>query len=104
LPLSDARLPKVRSELLEGLVRSLVPLGVLDEYQTRGVFANWWDGIKYDLKTITSLGWAPTLIPEPMVVDRFFAAERDVLTALEQLIAEAEAAVTEAVENAQAVL
>jgi type I restriction enzyme M protein len=94
----------VRSELLEGLVRALVPLGVLDEYQTRGVFANWWDGIKYDLKTITSLGWAPTLIPEPMVVYRFFAAERDALSALEQRIAEAEAVVAEAVETAQAVL
>ncbi len=104
LTLTDARLPRVRAELLEGLVRALVPLGVLDEYQTRGVFANWWDGIKYDLKTITSLGWAPTLIPEPMVVARFFAAERDALAALEQRIAEAEATMAAAVEAAQALL
>jgi type I restriction enzyme M protein len=104
LTVSDARLPRVRSELLEGLVTALVPLRVLDEYQTRGVFANWWDGIKYDLKAITSLGWAATLIPEPMVIARFFAAERDALVAVERYIAEAESAVAEAVETAQVLL
>jgi type I restriction enzyme M protein len=101
---NDAQLPKVRATLLDQLVRVLVPLGVLDDYQSRGVFVNWWDGIKYDLKTITSIGWAPTLIPEPMVIDRFFAAERDAIAAREQSIAEAETAVAEAVENAQAIL
>jgi hypothetical protein len=72
---NDARLPKVRATLLNQLVQLLVPLGVLDDYQSRGVFVNWWEGIKYDLKTITSIGWAPTLIPEPMVIDRFFSPE-----------------------------
>lgn len=102
--LTDPRLPRVRGALLGQIVATLVPLGVLDEYQTRGVFANWWDGIKYDLKTITSLGWAPTLIPEQMVIGRFFVAERDALAALEQRIAEDEATVAEAVEAAQALL
>lgn len=102
--LTDARLPKVRAALLDQLVKVLVPLGVLDDYQSRGVFVNWWDSIKYDLKTITSIGWAPTLIPEQMVIDRFFAAERDALAALDKSIAEAEAAVAEAVEKAQAIL
>jgi type I restriction enzyme M protein len=104
ITLTDTRLPKVRATLLDQLVKALVPLGVLDDYQSRGVFVNWWDSIKYDLKTITSIGWAPTLIPEQMVIDRFFAAERDALLAAEQAIAEAEAAVAEAVETAQAIL
>ncbi len=102
--LTDARLPQVRATLLAQLVKVLVPLGVLDDYQSRGVFVNWWDGIKYDLKTITSIGWAPTLIPEPMVIDRFFAAERDAIAAREQLIAESEAMLAEIVENAQTLL
>ncbi|WP_269522783.1 type I restriction-modification system subunit M [Coraliomargarita parva] len=102
--LTDARLPQVRSTLLDQLVQVLVPLGVLDDYQSRGVFVNWWEGIKYDLKTITSIGWAPTLIPESMVIDRFFAAERNAITEREQLIAETEATLAEAVENAQSVL
>jgi type I restriction enzyme M protein len=102
--LTDVRLPQVRTTLLVQLVQALVPLGVLDDYQSRGVFVNWWDGIKYDLKTITSIGWAPTLISEPMIVDRFFAAERDAIAARERMIAEAEAALAETVENAQVVL
>lgn len=102
--LTDARLPKVRVALLDQLVAVLVPLGVLDDYQSRGVFVNWWDGIKYDLKTITSIGWASTLIPEQMVITRFFAAEHNAIAALEQSIAEAEAAVAEAVEHAQTIL
>lgn len=102
--LTDTRLPKVRATLSIQLVAALLPLGVLDEYQARGVFVNWWDGIKYDLKTITSIGWSPTLIPEAMIIDHFFAAERDAITACEQSIAEAEAALAEAIEAAQAVL
>jgi type I restriction enzyme M protein len=103
----NGRLPKVRAALLNQLVERLVPVGVLDRFQIRGVFVNWWDGtdeksIKYDLKTITSIGWAPTLIPEAMVVDRFFSTERDTVAALEQQIAEDEVAIEEAVENARA--
>jgi type I restriction enzyme M protein len=104
LTLTDTRLPRVRATLRDQIVEQLEPLGVLDGYQSRGVFVNWWDNIKYDLKTITSLGWSPTLIPEPMVVDRFFDAERGALDALERQIAEDEAAVAEAVENAQTIL
>jgi len=104
ITLTDTRLPKVRAALRDQLVATLVPLGVLDDYQSRGVFVNWWDSIKYDLKTITSIGWAPTLIPEQLAIDRFFAAERDALAAREQSIVEAEASVAEAVERAQSIL
>ena len=101
---NDARLPKVRATLLNQLVEVLVPLEVLDDYQSRGVFVNWWDGIKYDLKTITSIGWAPTLIPESLIISRFFARERDAIAARERLIVEAEAAMMDAMEAAQSVL
>lgn len=101
---NDVLLPKVRAVLLDQLVAVLVPLDVLDDYQARGVFVNWWDSIKYDLKTITSIGWAPTLIPEKMVIDRFFADEHSFLATQEQSIVEAEAAIAEAVENAQSIL
>ena len=37
---TGARLPKVRATLLDQLVEALVPLGVLDGYQARGVFVN----------------------------------------------------------------
>lgn len=104
LGLTGTLLPRVRTTLLNQLVEALVPLGVLDRFQARGVFANWWDTIKYDLKTIASVGWAPTLIPEALLVDRFFAADREAIDAAAQQIADAEAAVAEALEAAQALL
>lgn len=100
----DASLPRVRLTLLEQLVEALVPLDVLDRFQVRGVFVNWWEGIKYDLKTITSLGWAPTLIPEPLVVNRFFSVESEALAEQDKQILEAESLVADAVENARMVL
>jgi type I restriction enzyme M protein len=36
--------------------------GVLDEYQTRGVFINWWNKNKFDLRTIKETGWVQSLL------------------------------------------
>ena len=36
--------------------------GVLDEFQTRGVFINWWNQNKFDLKTIKDTGWVQALL------------------------------------------
>lgn len=104
LTLSDKRIPAARATLLAQLLAGLEPLGVLDRFQARGVFVNWWDGIKYDLKTITSAGWAPTLVPEPLLKEKFFAREVAALAELERKIAVAESALAELVESAQALL
>lgn len=104
LTLSDKRIPAARATLLAQLLAELEPLGVLDRFQVRGVFVNWWDGIKYDLKTITSTGWAPTLVPEPLLKQKFFARELAALAELERKIATAEGALAELVESAQTLL
>lgn len=63
--LRDGRkMPEVRHELLSTLKNKLIPLGVLDEFQSAGVFVNWWQHIRYDLKTIVSSGWHHSLIPD----------------------------------------
>jgi len=42
--------------------------GVLDEFQTRGIFVNWWlgtnsaEGAKFDLRTIKESGWLQALL------------------------------------------
>ena len=36
--------------------------GVIDEYQTRGIFINWWDQNEFDLRTIKDTGWVQSLI------------------------------------------
>ncbi len=48
------KMPEVWHELLTTLKDKLIPLGVLDEFKSAGVFVNWWQQIRYDLKTIIS--------------------------------------------------
>ena len=96
-------MPEVRHELLTTLKAKLVPLGVLDEFKSAGVFVNWWQQIRYDLKTIVSTGWHHTLIPDDYLIAEYFQAEADAIEALEATIAEAQSELAEAVETAQEV-
>ena len=97
------KMPEVRSELLTTLKDKLEPLGVLDEFKSAGVFVNWWQQIRYDLKTIVSTGWHHTLIPDEYLIAEYFRAEADAIEVLEATIAEAQGELTEAVETAQEV-
>jgi len=95
------QIPDVRHELLTTLKAKLVPMGMLDEFKSAGVFVNWWQRIRYDLKTIVSSGWHHTLIPDDYLVAEYFQAEADAIEALEATIAEAQSELTEAIETAQ---
>jgi type I restriction enzyme M protein len=95
------KLPDVRNELLGALKSTLVPLGVLDEFKCAGVFVNWWQQIRYDLKTIVSTGWHHGLIPDEYLIAAFFQADARAISALESTIAEAQNALSEAVEVAK---
>jgi type I restriction enzyme M protein len=97
------KMPEVRQELLTTLKDKLIPLGVLDEFRSAGVFVNWWQQIRYDLKTIISTGWHHTLIPDEYLIDNFFQAEADEIEMLEAQISEAQSELAEAVETAQEV-
>ena len=96
-------MPEIRHELLNTLKAKLVPLGVLDEFKSAGVFVNWWQQIRYDLKTIVSTGWHHTLIPDEYLIAEYFQAEADAIEALEATIAEAQGELSESVETAQEV-
>ena len=97
------KMPEVRHELLTTLKAKLVPLGVLDEFKSSGVFVNWWQQIRFDLKTIVSTGWHHSLIPDEYLIAEYFQAEADAIEALEATIAEAQGELSEAVETAQEV-
>ena len=97
------KMPEVRHELLTTLKAKLVPLGVLDEFKSAGVFVNWWQQIRFDLKTIVSTGWHHSLIPDDYLVAEYFQADADAIEALEATIAEAQGELSEAVETAQEV-
>jgi type I restriction enzyme M protein len=95
------KMPEVRQELLTTLKDRFIPLGVLDEFQSAGVFVNWWQQIRYDLKTIISTGWHHTLIPDSYLIAAFFQAEADAIESMEASISEAQSELAEAVEAGQ---
>jgi len=97
------KMPEVRNELLITLKDKLIPLGVLDEFKSAGVFVNWWQHIRYDLKTIISTGWHHSLIPDDYMIAEFFQSEADEIEMLEGQISEAQSELGEAVETAQEV-
>jgi len=97
------KMPEVRQELLTTLKDKLIPLGVLDEFKSSGVFVNWWQQIRYDLKTIISTGWHHSLIPDDYLIDAFFQVEADEIETLEAQISEAVSELAEAMETAQEV-
>ena len=97
------KMPEVRHELLTALKDKLVPLCILDEFKSAGVFVNWWQQNRYDLKTIVSMGWHHTLIPDEYLIAAFFQSEADAIEELEARIGELQTELAEAVETAQEV-
>jgi len=88
----------VRNHLITTLKKELIAQKVLDEFQCAGVFVNWWTNIRYDLKTISSTGWSPALIPRQYFIDTYFQTEQDAINEIEVTISEKETALQEAVE------
>jgi len=97
------KMPEVRRELLAGLKESLIVLGVLDEFQAAGVFVNWWQQIRYDLKTIINTGWHHTLIPDEYLISAFFQDDVRAIEDLEGQISGLQGELSEAIETAQEV-
>jgi type I restriction enzyme M protein len=97
------KIPEVRRTMLTTLKNKLIPLHVLDEFKSAGVFVNWWQNIRYDLKTIISSGWHHSLIPDDYLITEFFQAEAEQIEALDARITEAQSELDEAVETAMEV-
>lgn len=98
---SGPKMPRVRQELICSLKTVLIPEQVLDEFQIAGVFVNWWTNIKYDLKTIATIGWVPSLVPKEYYIDTYFKAEQQAIQEAESLIGEKESALQEVIEAAE---
>ena len=98
--LTGDKYPRVRKELLNTIKEKFVPVGVLDKFQVAGVFVNWWDNIKYDLKTIMQNGWDAGLIPDDYLIEEFFKTEKAAIEKIEIEQADFESQLEEAVEEA----
>jgi type I restriction enzyme M protein len=96
LSLGGTKMPEVRQKLISTLKTELIAKNVLDEYQVAGVFVNWWSNIKYDLKTIATIGWVPSLVPKEYFIETYFKAEQQAILEAESLIGEKENELQEA--------
>ena len=102
--LKGDKTPKVRQKLLDTIKEKFVPVGVLDKFQVAGVFVNWWDNIKYDLKIIMQNGWDAGLIPDEYLIEEYFTAEQTEIENLEIEQAEKEATLEETIEETATLL
>ncbi len=94
-------LAEVRAELMSSIKERIIPIGVFDEFQTAGIFVNWWQIINADLKTIMNSGWETSLIPDEYIINAFFTRETEEIENLESALNEVEADLSEAVEEAE---
>jgi type I restriction enzyme M protein len=62
----------VRAALLEGIERVFVGQSLLTRYQVRGAFANFYQSLASDLKSIAASGWGPELIPDDDILQSQF--------------------------------
>jgi type I restriction enzyme M protein len=88
-------LANFRRHFQNALLEALLPVGVLDEFQIAGIFANWWEAVRYDLKTIVAAGWSASLIPDEYILNAFFKKEQAEIEALENRVVELEAELDE---------
>ncbi|MCX4589084.1 N-6 DNA methylase [Streptomyces sp. NBC_01549] len=58
---TDQRLMKLRSGLLDGFTEAIGAVGVLDEFTTSGIVADWWNESRYDLKALAAGGFERVL-------------------------------------------
>jgi len=76
-------LAEFRRHFQNTLLQALLPVGVLDEFQIAGIFANWWEAVRYDFKTIVAAGWSPSLISDDYILKAFFQKEQAEIETLE---------------------
>jgi len=54
------------------ITTSLSALGILDEFQSRGAFASYWNAIDTDLRSVAASGWNAELIPDEEILESQF--------------------------------
>lgn len=57
----DGRLMILRAGLLAGFTKAIEAVGVLDEYRTAGIVADWWTHARYDMKALAAGGFGRVL-------------------------------------------
>ena len=95
------QLPQFRKSFQGQLLKALLSAGVLDEFQIAGIFVNWWETVRYDLKTIVATGWSANIIPDDYLLEAFFQKELARIDELESRVGELDAELTELLEETE---
>jgi len=90
-----------RKSAIKSLKEKFESLGLLDEFKMAGIFVNWWEELKYDFKTIVSVGWSKNLIDDESIINRFFGKEIEDIEELESKVAEVEGELNELLEEVE---
>jgi type I restriction enzyme M protein len=62
----------LRATLLDSIERTFAGQNLLNRYQIRGAFANYYNQLKADFKSIAASGWGPELIPDADILQSQF--------------------------------
>ncbi|HBT48605.1 MAG TPA: type I restriction-modification system subunit M [Caldanaerobacter subterraneus] len=92
---------KFRNEALKKLKESLLPIGTFDEFKIAGIFANWWEELVYDFKSIVSAGWNKNLVERERIKEKYFKEDIEEIEDLESRLAEIEADLSELLEEVE---
>lgn len=89
----------MRKMLKKSLLSAFSPLPTLDSFAIAGLFANWWQEIKYDIKAIQFSGWNETMITDTFIINEFFQSQKSNIDVLESKILEAETMLTDVLDT-----
>ncbi len=62
----------LRKKVMPAIIEDLNHFNALDEHEIRGAFAQFWDELKFDFKSVAASGWGPELIPEKDILQSQF--------------------------------
>lgn len=89
----------LRATLLDSIERTFAGQNLLNRYQIRGAFANYYNQLKADFKSIAASGWGPELIPDQDILQSQFPQVLAELESQHSRIAELQALFTAAGEE-----
>jgi type I restriction enzyme M protein len=90
---------KFRRESIVEFKKQLADTNILDDFQRAGVFVNWWEAVRWDLKAIVATGWTPSLIPDEYIKEAFFDKEIKELDALDGIVTDLDGDLAELVDE-----
>ena len=91
--------PTSRKNLKSAISKHFGDQNILNEFQIQGIFAGFWDNIRYDLKSIISIGYNQSQIPDNYIINTHLNKDIEELETLETKLQELESKATELVEE-----